>query len=431
MARRVGLLFILLSSLIFSDGGSNYSAFGIGDIQNNPISGFRGMAGTSVATPSDYLINLSNPAMWTQQLQTSVQLGYQFNQSIVGVNGTNILQTNSSPNAFNISFVVDTSNGISVGTGLYKYTNVSFNTAQDVQEEFEGIPINAFNTQFGTGGLNRAYIGASVRVFRNLSLGAKLNYSFGNINQENETNYFQNDPTDPFTVSQLDKKQLIRSFITGSSVRLGAYYQLKKFGIGTFYETAADLDTENEVRNLDLGLIIPLRPDQLSDPQDSTITDNRIVNLPSSFGIGINYKFKKYLLAADYVTQDFSNFDLRNINGRAEFSPMTRLSLGAEKFGSTRSGASLFEKTTFRAGLAYQNLYYSFDDQQINDIHVSFGFTTPITNSSHVDYSLQIGSRGIETDLLVQETYFKMNFNIRISEEWFRPFRRNYDDLDE
>jgi hypothetical protein len=412
LANRSTIILILFSLLASANSGSNYSAFGIGDIQSNPNSGFQAMGGTAVAFPSETLVNLSNPAMWTYLTQTSTQLGYQFNQTITGADGQNVYQTNSSPNNFSLSFVMDTANGISVGAGLYKYTNTAFATIQSSSNTFDGLQVDGFNLQSGEGGINRAYIGGSVKVLKHLSLGLFYSYSFGSIDQISFTNYASSD--------QSDKLQDDKSYLTGTAFRIGAYYQFNNFGIGGFYETAANLNLEQEQRNF-------LSNNSLF--RDSSTT-NRNVEIPASLGFGINYQFKKYRIGADYITQDFGGFNLRNINNRATFDNYTKFSFGIERFGSKRSGANIIDRTILRAGLGYEDQYYNLFGEDITDIYASFGFTTPITASSFLDYSIQIGSRGVETNQLVQETYFKMNFNIRITEEWFKPFRKSFDDVE-
>ena len=89
------ILFILTNAALFSQGGSNYSIFGVGELNYVNGAKYDALGGTSVAFPHATGINLSNPAMWSENEDTRIQLGYKFNQSLVSNQNQDLYQNNN------------------------------------------------------------------------------------------------------------------------------------------------------------------------------------------------------------------------------------------------------------------------------------------------------------------------------------------------
>ena len=64
-------------------GGSNYSAFGFGDIIESHSAAFDAVGGTAIGATSPYAINLANPASWNAPRSTRFQTGFAFRQFLV------------------------------------------------------------------------------------------------------------------------------------------------------------------------------------------------------------------------------------------------------------------------------------------------------------------------------------------------------------
>ena len=114
------LLFIFVSNIniSYSQGGSNYSLFGIGELNRNKGAFYDGLSGTSISVPSEYAINLQNPAMWSYVESTRLQFGYKFNQHYNESVSQSLFQNNGKLNDVLAIFSIDTSMGISASLGL-------------------------------------------------------------------------------------------------------------------------------------------------------------------------------------------------------------------------------------------------------------------------------------------------------------------------
>lgn len=412
MARTLILLFFL-TNVAFSNGGSNYSRFGIGDINYTNGAGFNGMGGVSAAMPDDKLINLRNPALWSKIQNTRVQFGYTFNQAFADIPSGFNYQTNGSLDGFLMSFVLDTSLGLSMGTGLFKNTNV----AVEVSSAFNTIVDNRRSSgvllQSSEGGLNTAYLGGSVDILDNLSFGAMITYHFGSIDNEFITIFNEE--------SSFSSVFLQEDAIFGTNFRAGLYYEpIKNLSIGTFYESQSNLSIESRrVRRTGFEI-------------NDTNTVESETNLPQLFGFGASYKLNRWRLGADYWIQDFSNFNYNtNRDNLTGYNSSNGILLGLQREGNRKVGSAFLDKNTYRIGAGLNNLYYTLMNTQISEMFLSLGFSSNLGETSALDYSIMFGVRGQDSGDIFQEYFFRMGFNVSIGETWFVPFMKEYDEIED
>ncbi|MDC1067656.1 hypothetical protein OAQ99_00700 [Candidatus Kapabacteria bacterium] len=410
---RIAFLIILISYCAFADGGSNYSAFGIGDIRYNNGAAFSGQGGVSAAIPSKNHINLRNPALWSKAENTILQFGYSFNQGFANVNSQTNYQTTSSIDGFLLLFSIDSSLGIAASMGLYEYSDVSFRVSSEFSQGIDGTSVSGQLIQNGDGGLNTAYVGASIEPIKGLSIGIMGNYTFGSIEKQRETIF-----NEQFRFYNGYRRT---DALFGSNIRAGIYYEIiDNLSIGGFLETSTNFQLESKrlfVTNFNV--------DSLEDKSNS-------YDLPQMLGGGVSYKYGRKRFGVDLWTRDFSDFGYSsNIDDPSNYSSSNGIKLGFVREGNNNLGAKLLDNTTFRLGAGLTNLYYEFNGNQISEYYFSGGFSAKIGAKSNFDYSLVFGSRGENTSPLINETFIRMNFNVSIRETWFVPFKRGYDDLED
>jgi hypothetical protein len=169
---------ITVSQTIAGTGGSNFSRYGLGDIQYPRGSFSMGMAGSTISVLSSASANRLNPAGWTiiDRTRFSIDVYYQ-GFSIKSVAESNFL-SGIFFEGFDMSIPVAKEYGIVVGAGLHPYSNVDYNIlVKELATDY------VYDLSYvGEGGLSAAHIGVSGSLFTDLHLGAKLNYLFGNIN---------------------------------------------------------------------------------------------------------------------------------------------------------------------------------------------------------------------------------------------------------
>ena len=175
------LVLVLNSSLLFSQGGSNYSALGIGDMNFFGNANYIGTNGVSISLPSNSNISHTNPAMWSGITTTRLQIGYLFNQNIVLDENNSLWQNNGAINGFTSVFSFDSSSGAVGVFGLRPKTDVSYYISTPIEINESGLNLTGFSQYKGFGGLNDLFFGFSYNILPKLSAGISLNYTFGLI----------------------------------------------------------------------------------------------------------------------------------------------------------------------------------------------------------------------------------------------------------
>ena len=411
MRKLIFILFII-PFCVFSQGGSNYSSIGIGDVYLDNGAVFGGMAGTSIAMPSSSAINMENPSLWTKLDLTKIQMSYRFNQALISTEDESLFQNAGVVDNFTAVFMMDTANGLSLGLGFNNYSNLSYKVSSRFSEYFETISASGKTIKTGSGGISNAFIGLSAEFFDMLSVNVTPSYLFGTIDEVNEILYDEQFGLDTYVAQ--------KSEVAGFNFKYSMAIQFKHFYFGAHYQTPTNM----EVSNFDEYGFINSSSALKIDTLESSF------EIPARIGLGIAYSFDRIKLGIDYTSQNFSNMNF-NSGDRTSLGTLNLFSFGFERIGSFKSSAKGIDKWDLRAGLAYKQTQYMIDGESINDIYGSLGTSIPFGSSSYFDVAMVLGNRGRVDKLLVQEQYAKFIFNLSIGEDWFNPFDRGYDDIDE
>jgi hypothetical protein len=392
-----------------AQGGSNYSAFGVGDIRYNAGAAFDAIGGTSIAVPSAHAINLTNPAAWAFVSSTRLQAGYRFNQQLVSSANSDIAQNNGEIDGILGIFSIDTALGLSASFGIQPYTSVNYLSASNFSVELD-TSVRGKRELSGEGGLSLAYLGGSYSPIQNLALGASAFVIFGKITSTTRTTI----TTQSFSASTNERKD---GFL-GTGARLGAIYSVTDdFKIGA----SAALFSDPELTST-LTYYSSTTSATFLNPDTSFVTTSSI-SLPAEFGLGASFRSGKFLFAADALMQDFSGFSYRT-QGQAEFQNALKFSAGISRLGNMRAGTSWLDKITYGIGGGYQQLYYAVKGEPISEIYGSFGLQMPIAGAAELDAAITGGTRGTTNNGLVSELFMRASFSVSIGETWFKPFAR-------
>lgn len=411
------LLLVLVISFslqinVFAQGGSNYSLFGIGEINRNHGAFYDGMSGTSISVPSEYAINLKNPAMWSYVENTRIQFGYKFNQHLNestvndGVRQS-LYQNNGKINDVLTIFSIDTSMGLSLSLGLNSFTSVSYYVANSSSVSKGDLSVTGTTYYQGSGGISNVYIGMSARPADYLSLGASVTGHIGTIKTNSQSRYFED-----FTFQTVTLKE---SAYNGLSTKFG------------FNLTA--------IENLSIGGYINLNQSMSSDNittyvsqfSADTSTSNEVeFDLPTEIGLGIAYRTGKFIIASDFVTQDFTNLNYNKVLN-SEFQNSYNFSLGVRRNGNPSRNADYLDRMGYSFGASYAQMYYNLNGQNINEISGSFGINMPIPGTGMIDASFILGQRGTTDFGLINEYFGRLLINLSIGDTWFKPIRKYFD----
>jgi hypothetical protein len=287
-----------------------------------------------------------------------------------------------------------------------------------VDDEYVG---NIYTKYFGAGTVSNAYVGLAVEPFKNLSIGANLNYLFGKLNRNAEV-YFL-DAADFYGIQQYSD------------------FRLRDFGLDFGVQFTLPL---KEDQHLVFAAVLENKPEYTALFSDITqknlqsgngldqdtlhyaSEEKSSIEFPLSFGGGISYvKDNKLEINMDYYHQSWS--EAKFFGTKSKFlTDLNKFAVGAEWIPNKFSIRSYLARISYRAGIRYEETYLTFDEQQINDFGISFGVGLPIYRSnSTINVAAEIGKKGTKKNGLVLENYARLNFSMSLYDLWF--VKRKFD----
>ncbi len=400
----VFLVFSISCSTISFADGSIYSLRGIGLQYHYYGSRATGMGGAIIAILDPNDINWLNPAALAgiNQVRFSSHLIMQ-NLNIENSNlkhKTNYANFNGFMGAFPIS------SGIGIGFGLQPITKINYSF-----ETLNTIDVYNYTTSVNSiGGLNRAFIASGFKIHSRFQLGFSLSYVFGKADEDWRVNYESGGLREP--LYQFSSK------LKGFSSRFGAVLNpLKGLTIGGVYETKYNMSQNFvEVHTTSLGGLIIFGP-------QTTITSTSDFDFPGLWGVGISYQMKqKFILAFDYVNQDWSTYPTSTQSSISEFTNFERISFGFEFTPSVDKFAKFFQRSKYRIGFAMEQPYVlDYSGRELSTIFVTAGLGIPFARrSGSIDLAIEYGKRGSISDNNFEEQIFRLSFYITGSELWFQ-----------
>jgi len=409
------LFAILCSGVVMAQQGTSspYSFYGIGDVRFKGTIENRAM-GSITAHGDSIHVNLQNPAYHSAIRLTTFAVGATY--------GTNQIESNTQSakartTALDYIAVVIPTKKVAFSLGLMPFSSVGYNVLNDLNSSI-------IRQYTGTGGINKVYFATSFRVTPNFSIGADLNYNFGNI----ETKSISAFPGVEFATREINT-----SNATGVNYNFGLRYQKlfkKKYLVYTsaVFSPEANL-TFNNTRQLALinWTIGGAETVVTGQTQDLEVDDTKI-KLPSKIDFGVGFgQTNKWTIGANILLQNASNFGNRNNDiTNVRFENATRFSFGGYYIPNYKSFSSYFDRVVYRAGLRYENTGLILNDKSITDTAATLGLGLPVRGTfSNVNFVFEYGSRGTQSNNLVRERYFNIGFSFSFNDQWFQ--RRKYD----
>jgi hypothetical protein len=422
MIKKFLVLFTLLISTSFlaqRTSLSPYSFFGIGE-EFSPVTVEQaGMGGIGVAFSHYKYLNFTNPAAIANLRYTT----YGFGGTHKELKLKSATSTQSSAlttfNYVGIGFPIGKKAGF--GVGIQPVSSVGYeleNTILDANGDITELSLFE-----GNGGVNRIYFNLGFLLFKDLALGAKASFNFGNIN---------NTIIDQRVGLSLGTKYEEITQVRGSAIQLGAQYKKAvKDDLTITAGAAVKLSNEMRVNGDDyLYSVILLGAAQI--PRDtlstSGISGTFQMPLKSTLGIGIG-KTDKWYAGVEYETQDAyqtSGF-LSTTNTAFRYGNSNRIGIGGFYIPKINSISSYFDRITYRFGIRMENTGLLVDGSgtnsnfsEIKDFGISFGLGIPLKRLSTMNVGFEYGKRGSTDNNLIQENYLNLRLSLSLTDvNWF------------
>ncbi len=411
-------LLIFSSTATFAQNNnttSPFSRFGLGDLHTYSYGRFSAMGGASLGSRHQTQINSANPASYTSidSLSFLFEFGADGRLSEYKSSDAKFKTNDANFKYFSMSWPV--TRWFAAAMGVQPFADKGYEIY--FEENKDGIG-RVGHSYYGNGTISKAYFGAGINLTKSLSVGTNIYYLFGTISQ-NRSIVFPDDPYS-YNFREVEKTRL-RDF----AYMLGVQYDIKLKN-DDFLTIGATLDNKPKFTAFhDLfqgNYLSSLQPDTISNIVD----DKSIIQLPTSYGIGVSYtKLNKLEVNADYYTSKWSKatFFGKHI---PELTDQSRVSIGAEYIPNASSIKSYYSRIKFRAGLHIENTYLKIDNHQIRESGMSFGVGLPVSRSlSTVNFAVEFGRRGTTAHNLIRENYTKISLYLTLYDRWF--IQRKFD----
>ncbi len=409
MIQRIRYIFIFCLILPFyanaqTGAPSAYTTFGVGTLNKGGLVKNQGMGGTGLALKTDNFINALNPASLTgiDSLNMLIDLGLRASKTFYKTNEGDGNAVSGGLN--NISLAFRSASKLYTSFGLNQFSSVGYNVSSTT--DIQGSMSTANVDYTGTGGINEVYLSNAYALNKNISVGLKIAYLFGNI-----------DKTETFTSSSIGSLNVNYSdYVQQFVFEPGLQYQFNLkdnvIRLGGTFRPEVDMANSRTVEayaSSGAGI-----SDELDDGNDYKI--------PMDVAGGISWANKKGLtLACDYRFQQWSQ--VKYSSKAAELKDSHRFSGGAEFRNRETKKANPF---LYQAGAYVEDTYIRVEGNSIIDYGVSAGVGIPMRNSkSYFNINLNYGRRGTRGGDVITENYFGLNLSMSFVEFWF--MKRQFD----
>ncbi|WP_195576953.1 OmpP1/FadL family transporter [Bacteroides thetaiotaomicron] len=410
------LLLMMVTGTAIAQNNTNspYTRYGYGDLSDQSFGNSKAMGGIAIGLRDGAQINPTNPASYTaiDSLTFLFEGGVSLQNMNISGGGLKLNAKNASFDYLAMQFRLAPWMAMSVG--LLPYSNVGY-TVSDSQTTDNDLTYSRSFT--GDGGLHQLYVGAGVKVLKNLSVGVNASYFWGDLTRTRSVIFPQMSSSTYYSYN----RQMAVS-ISDYKLDFGVQYtqELNKkhsFTVGAIYSPKHKLNNDYN-STIQVG-------SSTTEKMDATL------ELPNTFGVGFTYNYDKRLtLGMDYSLQQWSKTEFgiatNDINVRQDFEETyaycdrTKISVGAEYIPNL-IGRSYFAHIKYRLGAYYTTPYYKIDGKKASrEYGVTAGFGLPVPRSrSILSISGQfVRVKGLETNM-VNENIFRVSIGLTFNERWF------------
>lgn len=460
--------------------GSPYSAYGFGDLAGTSQSVQAMMGGVGIAVADPFGVSAANPASYPYLSHTAFEAGIVV-RNIAYETGT-ISSRGRSTRMQGLSLGVPFAKGRwGAAFGVSPVSTVSYKIT-------EVVPVEGGNASLvysGSGGLNRAFLGAGCMLWQQndsvsrggkLTIGANLNYVFGAVQQSSKAyypsgnGYYNAAITHSLVVrspmgsiglqyaGDLIGLNRARHRMAARKERLRAHdarLEMEWLNAGRDPKDRRKVRiprSEGDALRYRLGLSAEL-PATLA-ARSSTLATNFLVGstgvefprdtstfidgvrgtleMPMLLGAGFAIYNSHWTVALEHRRRDWSQLRV-NAEGFEQANSLNSgasYALGASFRPSGRERGNFISGASYRMGLRYTDDYITVNGTDLMQFGMSFGLSLPVMGSStrsRINIGAELGERGTTNDGLLRERYADLFIGITITpdlrEQWFKKRR--------
>lgn len=411
------LLFITSTSLVAQNTrvNSSYTRYGLGDISFGNYNKNFAMGSIGAAYNNPHVINYLNPASYAafDSLSFLFDASLYMNQTEISTSTANFKTQYSSLGSITAGFPIN--KWCKVSFGLLPYSSVGYNMQSGKFKTTIDTIYNDMQNKFeGNGGYNLLYLGSGFKVFKNLYIGANVNYVYGSLNRINSR--ISNDTAYAYNVLKNYDARAKDIFVT-----LGIQYMHKLssnnqliFGLSYTPKRSLNADVENTT------YLFRGSNFSYSDIKDTVIENNSNgkITFPSTIIGGVAFKHSnKIWTGIDFKMQKASEISIFEV--KDSLKDAIQVAWGLEYVPKATS-KNYFQKINYRVGARFNQTPYNLYETQVNEYGISFGLGLPLRkNKSTINLGFEFGERGKVEKGITKEKFYRIMLNISMHERWF------------
>jgi len=422
--KKIGLALIMvligLGAFAQADVYSPYSIFGVGQLAGKSMNvKQKGMGGLTNGMYGIGLINTGNPASYAKIDSLAFLFDAGFYVKTSDFSTSNLSETSSNASFDHVSLAFGLTDWWKMAVGVKPYSSLGYQMIVNSHDNEAGSYTTSFE---GSGGLNQVVIGNAFKLGKHISLGANVNYIFGD-SETLTTLYF------PDSTYKISSRRGVDIMVSSFKFDYGLLYNTSigndyNLSIGLTYDQRVKLKGKQTTFIRTMATNNTTEAEYLVDTIAYKTNDTTRMTMPQSFGIGfVLQRNNRWSLGADFDWTQWSNFSREDVNENLQNS--WRVTVGAEYMPTYSSISNYFKKVTYRMGGFYEQSFLELRDHSLNKMGITLGASLPLPRTqTKVNVAAEIGRFGTKEDGLIQETYIKFNVGISVFEHWF--MKRKY-----
>lgn len=391
-------LLVAVVSVAQNSTDSPYSRYGYGMLNSASFGAARAMGSTNIGMRNNDRINHSNPASYSVNDSTTFLFDFGVSGQISYLTEGASKEKKYNGNLDHVAIQFPIAKGIGGSFGIMPYSQVGYSFGN--VSTINGI--SGTTNYYGEGGLSEAYGGISIRPFKQLSIGANLNYLFGNISHYIATSEANSTFSTLSSTHSINYRALKPDFGIQWEQR---YDKNSSFTLGVIYTPKIKLNTKDFQYTSNGSKI-------------DTLKRSENYELAETFGAGLGWQINdRWTIASDVLLQKWS--DVQFNSKKDSLFNRLRLSAGAEYIPNI-NGRHYYERIRYRFGGYYSNNYLNVKGSHTNEYGASFGVGLPFKSSKSIlNLSVNYGQITPEYNQYITERYLKFTINIIFNEFWF------------
>lgn len=398
------ILLTVASVLSAQNTNSVYSRYAFGVLENPAMGKARSMGGIGYGFHDNQLLNVLNPASYADVDTLNMLFEFGMSAQMTSFKEGSLRQRNPNGYVDNVGMKFALKPNWGVALGLYQFSKVGYEYhSTTTLIDPQGEDINFTNSYLGSGGLNTVFLGTGFSLFKGLSLGANLNYTFGMIGHTRATNYLTSGINNETNHEYL--------FLGMPGLDLGLQYDIKlspKSNLTAGLSFSSFLPVRGELYNASMS----------TDTVEATTFHD--FKLGNTLGVGLTYAYEDRLtLGLDYQYKMLGNSVYMGASDSLK--NQTRIAVGVEYLPSSVT-SSYLKAIRYRMGFQYSDLYLK-SPGQFKSAALTFGFGLPIRRQqatlSTLNLGFELGKLLTPNTSFIQESYYKVSLGVTFNELWF------------